>query len=98
MIRRSGNAPTDHVQPRRPSPSKLTNSGSRLGAGRHRGNRLEDLRSDLVGVALRVRTAVFQIALVPIVCEGVRNADRGAAVGNAVAELVPRRGLVLAGQ
>src|ERR1700741_3625112 len=76
-------------------PQRLSGS---LGAGRHLGDRLQDLRSDLVWVALRVRTAVFQIALVTVVDEGVRNADRITAVGNTVAELVPGRGLVLAGQ
>src|SRR5882757_5298075 len=72
--------------------------GRRFGAGRNRSDGLEDLRSDLVGVALRVRAAIFQIALVAVVGEGVRNADRSAAVGNTVAELVPGRGLMLAGQ
>src|SRR5205814_6572319 len=70
----------------------------RLGAGRDFRDGLQDLGRDLVGVALRVRTAVFQIALVSVVGEGVRNADRRATVGNAVAELVPGGGLVLAGQ
>src|SRR5437879_5149152 len=70
----------------------------RLGAGRDFRDGLQDLGRDLVGVALRVRTAVFQIALVSVVGEGVRNADRRAAVGNAVAELVPGGSLVLAGQ
>src|SRR5262249_3916830 len=70
----------------------------RLGAGRNFRDGLQDLGRDLVGVALRVRAAVFQIALVSVVDEGVRNADRRAAVGHAIAELVPGRGLVLAGQ
>ena len=60
-----------------------------LGGGRDRRDRLQDLRSDLVGVALRVRAAIFEIALVAVLDEAVRHADRGAAVGNAVAELVP---------
>src|ERR1700760_535303 len=72
--------------------------GSSLGAGRHRGDRFQNLRSDLVGVALRVRTAIFQIPLVAIVDEGMRHADRGATISHAVAELVPGRRLVLAGQ
>src|SRR5215470_11713112 len=76
----------------------LGSGGSRLGCGRHLGDRLQDLRSDLVGVALRVRTAVFQIALVAVVHEGMRHADRSPAVGQAIAELVPGRGLVLAGE
>src|SRR5882757_7892503 len=69
----------------------------RLGAGRNRRHRLQDLRRDLVGVALRVRAAVFQMALIAVVGEGVRHADRSAAVGNAVAEVTDRRRLVLAG-
>src|SRR6266576_3002075 len=73
-------------------------SGGRLGDGRNRRDRLQDLGSDLVGVALRVRTAVFEIALVAVIGEAVGYADRGAAVRNAVAELGDRSGLVLAGQ
>src|SRR3569623_1538145 len=72
--------------------------GRGLLVGRHGRDRLQDLRSDLVWVALRVRTAVFQIALVAVVDEGVRHTDRRATVGDAPAELVPGRGLVLAGQ
>src|ERR1700704_824212 len=60
---------------------------SLFGAGRNLSDRLQDLRSDLVGVALRVRAAVFQIALVAVVGEGMRHADRSAAVGNAVGEV-----------
>src|SRR5882757_5678728 len=71
---------------------------SLFGAGRNLSDRLQDLRSDLVGVALRVRAAVFQIALVAVVGEGMRHADRSAAVGNAVGEVTDRRRLVLAGQ
>src|SRR5687768_15652403 len=65
---------------------------------RHARDRLQDDRSDLVGVALGVRAAIFEIAAVAVVDEAVRNANGGAAVGHAVAELVPRRRLVLAGQ
>src|SRR3954452_16172745 len=72
---------------------------NRLLGGRDRRDRLQDLRGDGVGVALRVRAAVFEIAPVGIVLdERVRYADRGAAVGHAIAELVPGRSLVLAGQ
>src|SRR5258706_12706644 len=53
---------------------------SRLGGGRNGRDRLQDLRSDLVGVALRVRAAIFQIALVAVIDEGMRHPDRGAAV------------------
>src|SRR5262245_34929783 len=58
--------------------------GSRLGSGRNLGDRLQDLRGDLVGVALRVRTTVFQVALVAVVHEGVRHADRSATVGQTI--------------
>src|SRR3954452_6265325 len=91
----SGGSKSNPGQPRARAGRIL---GRGLLVGRHGRDRLQDLRSDLVWVALRVRTAVFQIALVAVVGEGVRNADRGTAIGNAVAELVPRRGLVLAGQ
>src|ERR1700746_4178315 len=67
--------------------------GGRLGGGRNGCDRLQDLRSDLVGVALRVRTAVFQIALVGVVDEGVRHADRGATIGYTPGECVDRGGL-----
>src|ERR1700722_19399466 len=81
------------------APSRVLELGSsRLGDSRHLGDRLQDLRSNLVGVALRVRTAIFQIALVAAVHEAVGYANRSAAVGQAIAELVPGRGLVLAGQ
>src|SRR5205085_10883109 len=78
-------------------PERIGVLSRRLGRGRHRGDRLEDLRSDLVGVALRVRAAVFQIPLVPVVDEAVGHSDRGTAVGDAIAEGVDRCGLVLAG-
>src|SRR5437879_10563597 len=66
-----------------------------FGVRRDRCNSLQDLRSDLVGVALRVRPAVFEIAFVAVVYEAVRYPDRCAAVGHAVAELMDRLGLVL---
>src|SRR6201747_2778332 len=69
-----------------------------LRVGRNFSDGLQDLGSDGVGVALRVRAAIFQIALVIVLYERVRHADRSAAVGDAVAERVPWRGLVLAGQ
>src|SRR5262249_60702369 len=71
-------------------------SGGRLLAGRNGRDRLQDLRSDLVWVALRVRTTVFQVTLVAVVDEGVRHADRSAAVGHAIAERVDQARLVLA--
>src|ERR1700712_2050766 len=67
-------------------------------AGRDRGDRLQDLRRDLVRVALGVRAAVFEIALVVIVGEAVRHPDRGTTVCNAVGEAVDRLGLVMPGQ
>src|SRR5580698_269315 len=70
---------------------------SRLG-GRNRRDRLQDLGSDLVGVALGVRATIFQITLVAIVDEAVRDADRCATIGDAVAELMDRSSLVLAGE
>src|SRR4030081_3241297 len=69
-----------------------------LGRGRNGSDRLQYLGSDLVGVALRVRAAIFQIALVAVVGEGMRHPDRGAAVRNTVAEGVDRGGLMLSGQ
>src|SRR5579883_1140225 len=44
---------------------------SSLGVGRHGRDGLQHLGRDLVGVALRVRTAVFEIALVAAVDERV---------------------------
>src|SRR5215467_15227383 len=73
-------------------------SGCSLRAGRNRRDGLQDLRSDLVWVALRVRAAIFQIALVAVVDEGMRHADRGTAIGHAIGEGVDRCRLVLAGQ
>src|SRR5450631_2457794 len=102
MIRQSGDALADQMRSGCPQsgPLSRTNAlgGSRLGGGRNFGDGLQDLRSDGVGVALRVRAAVFQIALVVVLYERVRHADRSAAVGHAIAELVPGSGLVLAGQ
>src|ERR1700756_1511362 len=83
---------------REPSLRAVLLGRRRLGRGRNFGNRLQDLRSDLVGVVLRVRTAVFEVTLVAVVHEGMRHADRSATVSQAKAELVPGRGLVLAGQ
>src|SRR5260370_42370545 len=55
-------------------------SGGRLGDGRNRRDRLQDLGSDLVGVALRVRTAIFEVALLAVIGEAVGETDRGCAV------------------
>src|SRR3954466_4134867 len=97
MIRRSGCSGGSSSQPL-PRGVVFGVLGCSLHVGRNRRDRLQHLRRDLVGVALRVRTAIFQIALVAIVGERVRNADRSAAVGNTPAEGVDRGGLVLAGQ
>ena len=64
-------------------------SGRGLGRGRHGSDRRQDARGDLVGVALGVRTAILEIALVAIVDEAVRHADRGAAVGHAALLVFP---------
>src|SRR5204862_2679484 len=64
----------------------------------HGGDGLQDAAGNLVGVALRVRPAVFEVSLVVVVHEAVRNADRGAAVGDAVVELVDGLRLMQAGQ
>ena len=81
--------PADHLAarlPHGPGWGSSALSRRRLRGGRHGGDRLEDLGSDLVGVALRVRAAVFQVALVAVVDEGMRHADGGAAVRDAVVE------------
>src|SRR6266566_3841458 len=49
-------------------------------------------------IALRVRTAIFEIALVAVIGEAVGYTDRGAAVRDAISEVADRSGLVLAGQ
>src|ERR1700754_3066220 len=101
MIRQSGTTLADHLafpgRPRAPGNRTLSGRG-RLGRGRNLGDRLQYLRCDGVGVTLRVGTTVFQIALVVVLHERVRHTDRSAAVGHAIAELVPGRGFVLAGQ
>src|SRR5690242_12090035 len=66
--------------------------------GRNRGDGLENTAGDLVGVALGVRAAILEIALVAVVDEAVRNADGRATVCNAVVEFVDRLGLVETGE
>ena len=46
------------------------------GARRHGRDRLQDLRGNLVGVALRVRAAVFEVATIAIVDEAMGDSDR----------------------
>src|SRR4051794_25376281 len=85
--------------PGAPGPGRGSNVLGRSGfrGGRHRSDRLQDLGSDGVGVALRVRAAIFEIALVAVIDEAVGHADRGATVSYAITELGDRCGLVLAG-
>ncbi len=59
---------------------------------------LEHAARDLVRVALGVRTTILKVALVLVVHEAVGHADRGTAIGDSVAELVDRLGLVESGQ
>src|ERR1700730_11733679 len=99
MIRQNVDALADHlIAPgNAPGPDRISYAlgRSRLGGSRNRRDRLEDLRSDLVGVALRVRAAIFQIALVAVIDEAVGHADRSAAVSNTIAEFGDRSGFVL---
>src|SRR5215831_4584411 len=86
MIRQSGKARRIMLQPPVGASGSFTRQPllrplrRNLGAGRHRRDRLQDLRGDLVWVALRVRTAIFQIALIAVVDERVRHADRSATI------------------
>src|ERR1700742_4320496 len=65
---------------------------------RHFRDRLQDSAGNLVRVAFRVWTTIFQIALEAGLGEAVWHAHRRTAVGYAVAELVPWSGFVFAGQ
>ena len=67
-------------------------------AGRDRGDRLKNAAGDLVGVALRIRAAILEVAFVAAVDEAVRDADGRTAVSQAVAEFVDRLGLVETGE
>src|ERR1700691_77520 len=101
MIRQSLRLGGSNSGPDAPKESGLLSDAlgrSRLGTAGNRRDRLQDLGSDLVGVALGVRAAIFQIALVAVIGEAVGHADRSAAVGDAIAELMDRSGFVLAGQ
>src|SRR6516165_2760194 len=99
MIRQGSTALADHVAAREPlGPWTCQTLSGRLGPGGNRCDCLQNLGRDLVGVALRVRTTIFQIAFVAVVDKGMRHADRGAAVGDTPAKGVDRGGLVLAGQ
>ena len=62
------------------------------------GDRMQDAACDLVRVAGGVWTPVLEVALVAVLHEAVRHADRGAAVGEAVVEFVDRLRLVKTGQ
>lgn len=61
-------------------------------------NRLQDAAGDLVGIALGVRTAIFQVTFIVVVHETVRDADGCAAVRNPVVELVNGLRFVQAGE
>ena len=66
--------------------------------GRHFGDGFEDAGTDLVGVALGVGPAVFEVAFVVVFDEAVRHAYGGASVGHAPVEFVDGLGFVQAGQ
>src|SRR5256885_1290962 len=68
---------------------------------RLRGDRIDRLQNptrDAVGISLRVRAAILEMAAVAVLDEAGRDADRRAWIGDAVRELVDCRGLVQAGQ
>lgn len=48
----------------------------------------------MIGIALRIRTTVFEVALVTILDEGVRDADGRSTVGDAVGEFIDRLSFV----
>src|SRR4051812_44896079 len=54
---------------------------------RNAGDGFEDARSDLVRIALRVGTTIFQVTLVVVFHEGVRDPDGSAAISQAIGEL-----------
>ena len=66
--------------------------------GRHRLDRLDDPTRDQVRIGGRVWTTIFEVALVAVVDEAVRDPDRGSAVRETVAELVDRLSLMQAGE
>ena len=57
-------------------------------------DRLEDAAGDEIRIGGGVRTTVLEVTLVVVVDEAVGDTDRGAAVGETVAELVDRLRLV----
>src|SRR5579862_2452792 len=62
--------------------SQLLLGGDGLGHGfRDAVDRLQNARDDLVGIAFGIRAAIFEIALVTLLDEMNRQADRGAAIG-----------------
>src|SRR5688572_18817775 len=65
---------------------------------RHSRDRLQDTTGDLVRVALRVWTAVFQVSLVAVVHEAVRDADGSATICDAVVEFVDRLRFMQSGE
>src|ERR1019366_5588436 len=57
-------------------------------------DRLQNARDDLVGIAFRVRAAIFQIAPVTVLDEVNRHPDGSAPIGETIAELVNGLGFV----
>ena len=66
--------------------------------GRHFGDGFEDARADLVGIALGVGPAVFEVAFVVAFDKAVRHAYGSASVGHAPVEFVDGLSFVQAGQ
>src|SRR4051812_27516001 len=64
----------------------------------HRGDGRQNPAGDLIRITLGVRPAIFEIALVTVLREAVRNADRSTPVRHAVSEFMDGLGLVKAGQ
>src|ERR1700730_5308694 len=65
---------------------------------RHRCDRLKNAAGDLVGIAGRVRTPIFEVTFVAVIDETMRHTNGSPAIGQAVVEFVDRLGLVQTGQ
>src|SRR5580704_7480360 len=73
----------------RPQPVLARNANTHYASGLGDAvDRLQNAGDDLVGIAFRVRTAIFQITLVAILDEVNGHPDRSAAIGETIAELV----------
>src|SRR5271166_7102582 len=95
-----GRLPTEQAMPRygmacRSSIQPSLRCGLRL---RHRFDRLKNTAGDLVGIAGRVRTPIFEVAFVAVFDEIKRQTDGSPAIGQTVIEFVNRLGLVQTGQ